>query len=193
MKFAESLLHHYKNNQKIAGISGNNFNNYDIKHTYYFSKYSSIWGWATWSRVWKTVDINITFWKNFKKTEKWKNKFKDKSELKFWTNIFNDVKNGKFNSWAYPYLLSNFYHNRFTIVPKKNLVTNVGFGKEATNTFKANKIYLLKNNKLNLKKIIHPTIFKNYEEADYYDFLNVYGGKSIKFPRNIYNYFKQQI
>ena len=78
-------------------------------------------------------------------------------------------------------------------MPKKNLVTNIGFGKDATNTLKANKIYLLKNRKLNLKKIAHPDILKNYEEADYFDFLNVYGGKSMKFPRNIYNYLKKQI
>ena len=189
-KFCEIFLDYYKNEKKIAGITGNNFNNLSGYDTYYFSKYSSIWGWATWKRVWETVDINILFWKKFKKSKKWKNYFHDKTECEFWTKIFDDVYDGKYNSWAYPYLLSNFYHQRLTIVPKKNLVENIGFNKNATNTYQKYEIYNQKKNKMSFKNIIHPKIISNNLKADYFDFLNVYGGKKMKFPRNLLNYFK---
>lgn len=191
--FCEIFLDYYSNEKKIAGITGNNFNNLSGDETYYFSKYSSIWGWATWKRVWKTVDTNILFWKSFKKSKKWKNYFVDKKELEFWTKIFDDVYAKKYNSWAYPYLLSNFYYKRLTVVPKKNLVVNIGFNKNATNTFKKYDIYNLKSNYISFNKIIHPKKIKNNLEADHYDFLNVYGGKKMKFPRNLFNYFKEKL
>ena len=40
--------------------------------------------------------------------------------------------------------------------------------------------------KLNLTKIIYPKVMEPNKKADKYDFENVYGGKSLKFPRNIY-------
>ena len=59
--FCEFFLDKFKNNKKIAGITGNNFQKEKIQETFYYSKFSSIWGWATWRRVWKTYDLKIKF------------------------------------------------------------------------------------------------------------------------------------
>lgn len=190
--FSDKMLNLYKNNRKIAGVTGNNFNNKIIDQTYYFSKYSSIWGWATWRRVWKTVDIKVKFWKKFKNSKNWKKKHLNSVERKFWTEIFDNVYKGNYNSWAYPYLLSNFYRDRLTIVPKNNLVKNVGFDHSATHTKVPYPIYILKNRKLSLNKIKHPTQIKNNIDADWYDFLHVYGGKSKLFPRRILSFVRKQ-
>ena len=184
--FCEFFLDKFKNNKKIAGITGNNFQKEKIKETFYYSKFSSIWGWATWSRVWKTYDLEIKFWKRFKNSTNWKNYFENKKEWKFWTEIFDKVYKNEINSWAYSNQLCNWYHDRLTIVPKNNLIKNIGFSSNATNTKKVNKDYLPKVEKLNLTKIIYPKVMESNKRADKYDFENIYGGKSLKFPRNIY-------
>lgn len=185
-KFCEKFLDKYKNNKKIAGITGNNFQKDEIKETFYFSKFSSIWGWATWRRVWKTYDIKIKFWNKYKHSEEWKNTCNDPTERIFWNKIFDKVYKNEINSWAYSNQLCNWYYDRLTIVPKFNLIRNIGFSKEATNTKKAYQIYFPKVKNLKLKKIIYPKHVEANKKADRFDFLFVYGGNSLKFPKNIY-------
>ena len=184
--FCEKFLEEYKNNKKIAGITGNNFQKEKIKETFYFSKFSSVWGWATWRRVWKTYDIKIKFWKKFKHSEEWKNMCSNPTERLFWNKIFDKVYDNKINSWAYSNTLCNWYHNRLTIVPKHNLIKNIGFSHEATNTKKINKIYFPKVKNLQLKKVIYPRFILPNIKADKFHFDFVFGGNSLKFPKNIY-------
>ena len=173
--FCDQLLKIYKRNEKISSISGNNFNNILISESFYFSKYSSIWGWATWRRSWKKFDIKIKFWPKYKKSKKWKKDCPNIVERIFWEKIFDKVYKNEINSWAYPYLLNNFYLNRLTIVPRYNLVKNIGFGKNATNTNKHDKLFFPGQKKIEKKLKIPKEIFQNYK-ADKIDFGNVYGG-----------------
>jgi|TARA_B110000114_G_scaffold177622_1_gene209626 hypothetical protein len=173
--FCDKLLKIYKRNEKISSISGNNFNNILISESFYFSKYSSIWGWATWRRSWKKFDIEIKFWPKFKKSKKWKKSCPDIVERAFWEKIFDKVYKNQINSWAYPYLLNNFYLNRLSIVPQYNLVKNIGFGKNATNTNKQDKLFFPSQKEIK-KKLRIPKEIIQYYKADKVDFANVYGG-----------------
>ena len=184
--FCEFFLSKYKNNKKIAGITGNNFQKEKTRETFYYSKFSSIWGWATWRRVWKTYDLEIKFWKKFKNSKKWINFFQTHNERLLWEKIFDKVYSNKINSWAYSNLLCNWYYNRLTIVPKYNLIKNIGFTNNATNTKKIDKVYLPKVKNLNLNKIVYPKLIEPNLEADKSDFENIYGGNSLKFPKSIY-------
>jgi hypothetical protein len=111
-------------------ISGNNYASSIANASYYFSKYASCWGWATWSDRWKSYyDQDMVKWKNNKK----KNFFLEKNENKF-AKIFNLVSENKINTWDYQWLFAMLNNNLLQIVPKVNLVSNIGFGKGATNT-----------------------------------------------------------
>ena len=168
--------------KKNSTISGCKFNNVDINNSYYFSKYSCIWGWATWRRSWNDFDINIKFWPKYKISKKWKNYCSDSVERNFWNNIFDKLYQGKINSWAYAYLLNNFYFRRLTIVPKNNLIQNIGFGQESTNTKYYNKKFVPKSKPF--EKIIKtPKIISQFVDADKKDFSDVYaGGRRNKYP-----------
>jgi|APSaa5957512535_1039671.scaffolds.fasta_scaffold13971_4 hypothetical protein len=173
--YCEKILELYKNNKRIAGISGNKFNKVFINNSFYFSKYSSIWGWATWRRVWDDFDINIKFWPRFKKSKKWLKICPDTVEREFWNNIFNNAYNGNNNSWAYAYLLNNFYKNRLTVVPRYNLIKNIGFGENSTNTKVYNNKFFPKIKSLESELIIPNKIQQNHM-LDKIDFSNVFGG-----------------
>ena len=74
--FCESMLDRYRNNHEILTISGNNFQNGNIRGeaSYYFSKYFHSWGWASWRRSWEIYSREILFWPQWKKSIEWKKK-----------------------------------------------------------------------------------------------------------------------
>lgn len=132
-KFCEDLLEKYKDDQRIDMISGmNNLETYDVTpYSYIFARTGSIWGWATWKRVWDTVDYDLSFMEDEDAIRLIKNLIKPR-------RIANDlIKNGKkkydflktggkLTSWSYQKGINTYLHHGLIIVPHKNLVTNIG-------------------------------------------------------------------
>ena len=88
-----------------------------------------------------------------------------------------------FDSWAYRFLASIIHRGKLNIFPNVNLVSNIGFGEDATHTKKAN------NQESNiptqsLGKIIHPKLIEINYDADKYQFEWSFGGRNLKFPRS---------
>lgn len=133
--FCEEMLEKYKDSEEIATISGNNFNKEKIGEAdYYFSKIPHIWGWATWRRAWKKYDVNMSIFPEFKKNGEIKKIWSDKNVQNYWLYILNEVYNNKIDTWDYQLSFSLFMNNSLCICPNVNLVSNIGFGKEFTNT-----------------------------------------------------------
>lgn len=127
-KFCEELLEHYRDNEKIFMISGNNINNYIPKtnNNYYFTHIPSVWGWATWRRSWKKYDFSLKNLDQFKQENKIKQILKNNSHQKYWLNFFDEIKNKKINNWDYQLTFTSFFYQGLCIRPKYNLVNNVG-------------------------------------------------------------------
>ena len=180
--FTEKMLKKYKNNKKIYAVSGNNFlkNKIKIKDTYYFSKYIHCWGWATWSRAWKDYNKNLIGWNNFKNSRAWKNRFNVKYEKRYWEKIFNLCYRKKIDSWAYPWLYSLWNKNGLCILPKVNLVKNIGFNINASHTFSHKKFnYSAKKLK---QKFTSPKNLKINSSADEYVFNHFFCPKNFLWP-----------
>jgi hypothetical protein len=64
--------------------------------------------------------------------------FDDRNARRLYTPIFDLMyeKRGP-DTWDYQWLYTNLKNNSLTIVPSVNLVTNIGFGEDATHTTKA--------------------------------------------------------
>ncbi len=142
--YCKELLNKYRNNPKIGSISGNNFSEVsDINYSYMFSKYSQTWGWATWRRVWKKYDIGIKDWPKRKKSGWLKSVLPTYSSLFYWKLIFDAVYKGEIKSaWDYQWTYMGWVNKLLTIIPKKNLATNIGIGLPgATHTKMKGKLY----------------------------------------------------
>jgi hypothetical protein len=191
--FCENLLEKYKNDERVSVITGNNFQ-YGRKRgedSYYFSKYFHCWGWAAWRRSWQMRDMNIEFWPKWKISESWKKKFPDSAERKYWGNIFEQMYEKKIDTWDYPFLASLWFKGGLTATPNVNLVSNIGFGPDSTHTTSTNSA---KSNMkaLELGFIQHPNDVVVNAQADRYVFDHVFGGKTKRFPLNIY-YFPRRV
>ena len=55
-------------------------------------------------------------------------------EKKYWQNIFEDVYNGKIDTWDYQWTYTIWVNSGLSILPNKNLISNIGFGPDATHT-----------------------------------------------------------
>lgn len=182
-KFCENLLDRYAQDEKVIAITGNNFQNGNLRgdSTYYFSKYNHCWGWSTWRRSWQNYDGDIKFWPEWNNSKDWINCTPDSIERRYWKNILDKVYNGKIDSWAYPWQASAWYKKGLTATPNVNLVSNVGFGDEATHT-------KLKNSKfakmpvMSLGQIKCPKKIHIDYEADKWTFDYHFGGKYLRFP-----------
>ena len=183
--FCESLLDRYAKDEKISVISGNNFQNGKWRGdaSYYFSKYSHIWGWASWRRAWKYYDGDIKFWPQWRNSKAWLNYMPDKMERKEWEKIFDRVYDGQIDSWAYPWMACLWYKDGLTATPNVNLVSNIGFGVDATHTLYENDKNANQPTQ-ELGEIIHPKEIKRDMEADRYNFDNFFGGLNKRFPYN---------
>jgi hypothetical protein len=181
--FCEKLLEKYRNDERILTITGDNFQN-GTKHgskSYYFSKYFHCWGWATWRRTWDCYDGEIKFWQKWKQSADWINKFPEKIERKYWSNLFDQIYLNKIDTWDFPFLACLWKKGGLNLIPNVNLVSNIGFGEDATHTISSTN----KNNNLpatSIGDLTHPTYIEQCQVADTYTFNNTFGGRHLRMP-----------
>lgn len=134
--FCEELLEKYKNDFRVWHISGDNFQDNKLRGdgTYYFSQYSHVWGWATWANRWQHYDVEISSFKSFFENINMRSVYKNKNDQLYWLNIFQNVYDGKIDTWDYQWTYTILINNGLSILPNKNLISNIGFGKNATHT-----------------------------------------------------------
>lgn len=142
-QYCQELLERYRDDDRIAVISGDNLllDSVVISDSYYFSKYSFIWGWASWRRVWKTYDRTAALWPRFRDEGWLEGLIKDPAERSFWHSAFDGVHSGRVDTWDHQLTLSNWAQGRLSIAPARNLISNIGFGAGATHTTDAASSY----------------------------------------------------
>ena len=55
-------------------------------------------------------------------------------ERKYWAKIFQAVHEGSIDTWDYQLTLAAWSQGMLAILPNVNLISNIGFGGEATHT-----------------------------------------------------------
>lgn len=161
--FCEELLDRYKDDLRIGQIGGSNFQNGKKRGDadYYFSIYNHIWGWASWSNRWRDYNVNL---ENFENSHFINRILTDKRAIKYWNNIYEDMKEQKIDTWDYQWTFTLWAKKQLTILPNLNLIKNIGFGPEATHTVHNSKLSKINNFELLLKE--HPVEVRQNKAAD---------------------------
>ncbi len=135
--FCQELLERYRGDSRVASISGTNLVGKYLKtqSSYYFSQYGGNWGWATWRSEWQRYDRSLENWPDLKRAETLSEVFDDPKTATYWTRVFDDMYENKGrNAWDYQWLYTLLKNNALTIIPRVNLIANIGFGPGATHT-----------------------------------------------------------
>jgi hypothetical protein len=135
-RFCEELLDRYRDDERVAMISGDNFQfgKQRTEYSYYFSIYPHIWGWASWRRVWRNYDVCISKWPAIRDGDWLFDQSGDRRRARYWANIFQRTYTGEIDTWDYQLVFTVWINHGINILPKVNLVTNIGFGATATRT-----------------------------------------------------------
>ena len=134
-RYCEELLVKYKDEMQVMQICGYNpLEQVRINESYYFGKFGPIWGWASWQRAWKHYDVSIKKWDKIKNDKSLKKYCDSILEEKWRIDIYDRVKSGMINTWDYQWSFAKLINEGLSIIPAQNLITNIGFGENATHT-----------------------------------------------------------
>ena len=167
--YMAELLEKYKDDERIGMVSGlNHFAKWDCgKYSYCFTRIGAIWGWGTWRRVWDDYDFTLSTLQDpyIQKLIYNDITFKRAKQLKIdnWLKTTNRVLNGeKISYWDVQFGYLKFYKGYLTIVPKVNLIHNIGVGEYSTHAstaiqkkWRKGMLHFIPLNKMD-SKIHHP-------------------------------------
>jgi len=68
---------------------------YEPEHSYFFSRYPQIWGWASWRRAWQSYDHALAQWPGLRETD-WLIRIGDSHRdfWAYWTQVFDAAHAG---------------------------------------------------------------------------------------------------
>ena len=192
-KFCEEMLEKYRDDERIAMISGDNFQfgKKRTEYSYYFSRYTHIWGWASWRRAWDNYDVDMKLWPEIRDRGWLWDILGDNKSVRYWKNIFENVYQGKIDTWDYQWTFSCWIQNALTILPNVNLVSNIGFGSEAVHTTEKNMFAEMEIKHMDIP-ILHPPYMLRDSMADSLTEKNMYSGQHLllKAVRKIKRFIK---
>lgn len=167
--FCDAMLERYRLDTRVRNITGTNLQmgRQWGSASYYFSRYSNIWGWASWRRVWQEYDAELSRYSEADAQRLLPKVFSDPFLVEGWMWIFRELKAGRIDTWDYQLNFITFFGNGLCVTPNINLISNIGFRADATHTFNP------ANHHANLPygvpgPLSHPVSMLPEEEADYF-------------------------
>lgn len=132
-RFCDEMLEKYANDTRIGIVSGRSMqenSKFFEKQDYIFTHAAHTWGWATWKRCWNQFDMKMSDYPEFRKMGGCRNVshpylkavWRNAKFNKVFSTIENEVKHSWDSQWAYTRIKNNF----LGIVPRVNMVENVG-------------------------------------------------------------------
>ena len=135
--YCDELLERFRNDDRIWAIQGDNSLKMRLSGdaSYGFIPYALIWGWATWKRAWDYYDGDLDNWKKIRGTKEVKKLWPDRIERKIRSESLDAMLDDPETTWDYQWMFTVSYHRGLTVFPRKNLVSNIGWGRpDATHT-----------------------------------------------------------
>lgn len=133
--FCAKMLAAHRNDARVMHVSGFNFipDSAMPGQDYFFSRFGTIWGWATWRRAWRHYKVDLSGWRDHKKQV-----FRHfpKTIWKARARLYDRLANNEIDTWDYQWAFWRLAQDGLSIIPANNLVRNIGFGSEATHTSK---------------------------------------------------------
>src|ERR1035437_716672 len=137
-RFCDEMLDRYADDERVMMASGDNFippGKRRGRHSYHFSKYHHIWGWATWRRAWTKFDFEAGGLPEFLDSGTFRGLCANWIERIYWRHVFKDLlARGWAHIWDYQWLYAIWKNRGVSVHPSVNLISNVGIGVDATHT-----------------------------------------------------------
>jgi hypothetical protein len=132
-RFCSELLEHYRTADDVWMIAGRApplpAEVFDGA-SYAFTAVGPIWGWATWSRAWKSHRDGTA---RGARTDLAGSKLRTSAARRYFEDVASD-RDGAGFSWDSRWSLSQIRERGLAVIPSANLIKQIGFGADATNS-----------------------------------------------------------
>lgn len=135
--YCEELLARYRDDERIMAICGTNFQPGISRspYSYYFSLFPHCTGWASWQRAWQHYDYDMSLLPEVLEQGWIESIFPDKKAARYWKTRFREVSGiPQSHIWDFQWTFACWIQGGLSIIPRNNLVTNIGYGPTATHT-----------------------------------------------------------
>lgn len=137
-RFCQDLLERYREDERVMQVSANNFQfgKRRSPYSYFFSCHPICWGWASWRRAWKHFNMELKLWPLLRDTKWLYDVIQNEAAVEYWSSFFNEAHalKGKVDYWDYQWAFACWSQSGLSISPSRTLVTNIGFGSDASHT-----------------------------------------------------------
>ncbi len=128
LRYFMNALQYYQSDASVGAISGFTFPLRRLKMTsndVYKSRTGNSWGWATWKDRWMETDWEVQDYDHFLNNPQMKKLFNQTQ----WgiSDMLMRQMNHQIDSWAVRWDYSFWKRNLYTIYPKENKISNMGF------------------------------------------------------------------
>lgn len=133
-RFCDELLERYRDDDRVAMVSGTNvLGEWRPSDASYLFGQGSIWGWASWRRAWRRSADHLVGLSSPQACARAERTL-GRSRWRQLKPALLSVSAGTLDTWDYPWVFALAARGQMSAVPAVNLVTNIGFGPEATHT-----------------------------------------------------------
>jgi len=154
--FCQELLSRYRTQERVMLISGTNYVSdiFSPGNSYCFSRYFSIWGWASWRRVWELYDPELRDWPRRRAEHGLRSFYDQRFMRRHLTKTFDLAYERKVDTWDIQFFYSCLFNDGLAAVPSVNLISNIGsVGTHSTSD--ATHVFL-PNSEMNTELLVHP-------------------------------------
>ncbi len=144
--YMEEMLKKYEQDERVGFISGfNHFKDWDCGgSSYCYTKTAATLGWGTWKRVWQQYDFYLKnaddpYYGRLLEKELC-HKRAGRARLGSWKQAARETANQKVNYWDIQFGFVKYSQSYLCIVPKSNLIYNIGVGAGSTHTENAKQV-----------------------------------------------------
>ena len=134
-QFCDELLEKYESDERVMQISGTQCHGWELSGaSFFFSRFGPIWGWASWRRAWQVYDVTMASWPELSKSQRIRELCPEPFEANWRRRVFEQVASGQLDTWDYQWAYAKLLAGGLNVVPNQNLISNLGFGDDATHT-----------------------------------------------------------
>jgi hypothetical protein len=134
--FATSMLQSHRDRSDVMMVCGTNLATSwnPAESSYHYAYNASPFGWASWRDAWRHYDPEMTAWTTTEGQRRVKEVVRNARHYRWRERQFDMVCHEGYDTWDWAWTFTRLYHGACAVIPSVNLVSNIGFGPDATHT-----------------------------------------------------------
>ena len=178
--FCEELLAHFRFDDRVMMISGDNyqFGRDRGSSSYFASNCVGTYGWATWRRAFAYYDFQMKGWPVERNSDLLRRIWPSNAIADYWARCFDGTHSGSIDTWDFQWAYAMWRNRGLQISPNVNLVKYIGCLPDAVHTVDPNAPYCDIPASPMRFPLVHPENLERNLGADIYEFHRIFLSQS---------------